>query len=305
MSISLHALPSRVITDYYVADTVDEAISFLATHRGKATVIAGGTELLPIIQRGEVRAEHLVDISHIGSLNRIRSENETLTIGAAARLRKVAHHQAIQDHMPALSKVALTMATAPVRHLATIGGNLVSGRGNSDLAVTLLALSAEVEISGLTGEQWLPIASIFVRHGVSRINSACEVLSAVRVHELASGQGLGVRRLPDEPAHLRPKAVAAILVTLQPNAQAYDWVTLSLGVAGDIPRLLSSTADTLSDAKIEDGPQILADSLPDALHDLNLLPENEGERDALLETALSALHTATMRARSDTRVEPA
>jgi xanthine dehydrogenase YagS FAD-binding subunit len=108
------------------AASVDEAVSILRRFEGKASVIAGGTDLI-----GKLKDEILpfypqavVNLKGIPGLEGIRPEGEGLVIGALTRLADVAAAPAIQYRYPALAEAARRTASTHLREMGTLGGNI-------------------------------------------------------------------------------------------------------------------------------------------------------------------------------------
>ena len=89
-----------------------------------ALYIAGGTDLLQLWKTGRAAPASVVDLSRIG-LTDIVEEGAELRIGALARLHDVAIHAAVARLCPLLRGAILASASGQIRHMATVGGNLL------------------------------------------------------------------------------------------------------------------------------------------------------------------------------------
>ncbi|MFQ5913736.1 MAG: FAD binding domain-containing protein [Nitrospinota bacterium] len=106
-------------------DTVEEACSLLERHRGRAGILAGGTDLLVMMKQRVVRPSVVVAIKQIGSLRGVRREGDgTWRIGAAMTLHEVETNPEVRRHFPPLAEAAGCVASRQVRHMATLGGNI-------------------------------------------------------------------------------------------------------------------------------------------------------------------------------------
>jgi xanthine dehydrogenase YagS FAD-binding subunit len=101
----------------------DTAIGRAAQGTGVAFV-AGGTDLLQLLQEGVEAATELVDINGIG-FDGISEAVDGIRIGAMARLADVADDPLIRERYPVVSEALLETASPQVRNMATIGGNLL------------------------------------------------------------------------------------------------------------------------------------------------------------------------------------
>ncbi len=112
--------------DHVNAKTVDEAITLLKDHKGKAKLIAGGTDLLGIL-KDQILPEYpetIINIKTIQELDYIKEDGTGLKIGALTKLADITHNPAIQEKYKVLAMAAESVATPQIRNMGTIGGNL-------------------------------------------------------------------------------------------------------------------------------------------------------------------------------------
>ena len=108
------------------AGSVEEATSILKDYRGKARVIAGGTDLLGQM-KDDILPEYpevIVNIKTISGLDYIREEGQTLRIGALTRLEDIAKDGMVKDKYTILAEAAHRTASPHIREAGTIGGNI-------------------------------------------------------------------------------------------------------------------------------------------------------------------------------------
>ncbi|TWF52225.1 FAD binding domain-containing protein [Neorhizobium alkalisoli] len=108
----------------YVRATSAEAASQAALQAG-AAILAGGTTLLDLAKCGVAAPETVIDITHLPGLSDIIVSADAATIGALARMSEVADHPSIKAAFPAVSESLSLAASAQLRNMATIGGNLL------------------------------------------------------------------------------------------------------------------------------------------------------------------------------------
>lgn len=90
-----------------------------------ATFLAGGTELLNWMRLGIATPERVVDITRIDDLRFIRAHRDRISIGALSTLNEIGEHDAVVRDCPVLAQACLKAASAQIRNLATIGGNIL------------------------------------------------------------------------------------------------------------------------------------------------------------------------------------
>lgn len=108
---------------YLRASSADHAREAAARHG--AMVIAGGTTLLDLAKCRIAEPETVVDITYLSGLDAISSTETGVTIGALAKMSEVAEHRVIREAFPAISQSLSLAASAQLRNMATIGGNLL------------------------------------------------------------------------------------------------------------------------------------------------------------------------------------
>jgi xanthine dehydrogenase YagS FAD-binding subunit len=92
----------------------------------RAAILAGGTDLLTLMKVDLTAPARLVDIKRLAELdNRIEENDGALTIGALTTLAQLEEDPRVKAIRPALAEAAALAATPQLRHMATIGGNLL------------------------------------------------------------------------------------------------------------------------------------------------------------------------------------
>ncbi|MET3577478.1 xanthine dehydrogenase YagS FAD-binding subunit [Mesorhizobium robiniae] len=108
---------------YLRANSVDAARQAAALPG--AMLLAGGTTLVDLAKCGVAEPDTVVDITHLKGLDAITVDDRGATIGALARMSSVADHAGIKSRFPAISEALWQAASAQLRNMATIGGNLM------------------------------------------------------------------------------------------------------------------------------------------------------------------------------------
>lgn len=108
---------------YFRAASTEEASR--ATLDAGAMLLAGGTTLLDLAKCGVTEPDTLVDITHLAGLGDIAVDANGATIGALAKMGEVADHPGVKAAFPAVAQSLSLAASAQLRNMATIGGNLL------------------------------------------------------------------------------------------------------------------------------------------------------------------------------------
>ena len=85
--------------------------------------LGGGTNLVDLMRETLERPAALVDVTGLSAT--IEERDDGMLIGAAARNTAVAEHRLIRARYPVLARAILAGASAQIRNMATVGGNIL------------------------------------------------------------------------------------------------------------------------------------------------------------------------------------
>ncbi|MFI2364607.1 FAD binding domain-containing protein [Promicromonospora sp. NPDC019610] len=86
--------------------------------------LAGGTTLVDLMKLEVMTPEHVVDINRL-PLGGVTLNRKGLHIGALERMSDVAAHPVVREHYPMIAQALELSASAQLRNMASIGGNLL------------------------------------------------------------------------------------------------------------------------------------------------------------------------------------
>ena len=124
-------IPVRTIGEAaaLASNTVADAMCVAPTDPGNAmrsVVKAGGIDLLDLMKEQMLSAATLVSLTAIPGLARIEEQADGgLRVGAMATLADLAAHPLVRRRWPALANAVGGSASPQIRHVATLGGNLL------------------------------------------------------------------------------------------------------------------------------------------------------------------------------------
>jgi xanthine dehydrogenase YagS FAD-binding subunit len=108
---------------YRRARSVTEALQLV--QQPGAMFLGGGSNLIDLAKGGVMRPQHLIDVSRLPLQGVDERPDGGVRIGAAARNTEVANHPLVRARYPLLSQALLAGASAQLRNMATVGGNLL------------------------------------------------------------------------------------------------------------------------------------------------------------------------------------
>lgn len=151
--------------NYFEPRTVAEVVSILKDYDGRAEILAGGTDLLPMMKIRAVTPECIVSISKIADLNYIREEGKELRIGPLTTIATILASRLIKQKCLSLHEAAAVFATPQVRNMATIGGNICRSSPSSDTVPPLMTFGAQLRLVGIKGERKVLLEDFFTGAG--------------------------------------------------------------------------------------------------------------------------------------------
>jgi len=223
-------------SSYLLPTTLDEALSMLASCGGSGRVIAGGTDLMVQVKEGQRAVETFVDITRIPELNGIRMlDEDTLWIGATTTHRQVWESPLIQGGAGVLAQACRRVGALQIQNVGTLGGNVVNAMPAADGSIALTALSAEAEVATPAGRSWLPLADVFARPGVCKIEPTAQLLVAFRFRRVGEHAGSAFQRLARRRALALPVLNCGVVVQLDAAGERIERAAIALGPVAPVP----------------------------------------------------------------------
>jgi len=112
------------MTPFTFARAADAADAVRLAAVPDASYLGGGTNLVDLMRETLARPAALVDVTGLARGIEERPDG-SLLIGAAAKNTAVAEHHAVRERYPLLSRAIVAGASAQIRNMATVGGNLL------------------------------------------------------------------------------------------------------------------------------------------------------------------------------------
>ena len=156
----------RVSFDYHEPTSVREAVELGARFGTGGRFLAGGTDLLVQIRRGQIVPRHLVSLHRVPGLDAIEIDG-TIKLGALVTHRQLERTSGFRGALEALIEGAQVVGGHQIRNVATVGGNIVNASPAADVVPVLLALDAAVTLFGADGERSLPLEAFASAPGVT------------------------------------------------------------------------------------------------------------------------------------------
>jgi xanthine dehydrogenase iron-sulfur cluster and FAD-binding subunit A len=183
---------------YVRPTTLAEALDLLDAHASQARLIAGGTDVLVELSRGVRPTETLIDLTAIPDLRYVRSDGDSITLGALATHNDVLASADCRERALPLAQACWEVGAPQIRTRATVAGNLITASPANDTITPLIALGASVTLASRAGERTVSLDQFYT--GVRRtVMAPNELLREIHVPMLRASQRgvflkLGLRR---------------------------------------------------------------------------------------------------------------
>jgi len=236
---------------YFPAKDVTEACALLARYGEEAKALSGGQSLVSMMKEKFISPSYIIDIKGISDLDYIRyTKDDGLRIGGLTTHRSVEKSDIIREKFFMLAEMEYTLASVAVRNWGTVGGNLCSADPASDLAPTLIALGAEVTLTGVDTERVVRLEEFFVDSFETILNED-EILTEIHVPNAIMSGGIHTkfaRRATD----LAVVSVATYLTLDVSNHDLCKDIRIVMGSVDPIPSRSKRAEELIKGQKIND-----------------------------------------------------
>ena len=172
----------------------------------------------------------------------VTEDATTLRIPATASIEHLRESPIVRRRLPELVAALDLFGSAPIRHRATVGGNLVTASPIGDLTCLLMALDATLVLRGGPSRRTLPLRELYTGYKQLAKDPA-ELVEAVVVPK----PGPQARVSYEKVSRRRHLDIASVNSTMVANVEGHTLsaVSISAGGVGPTMLLLRATAAAL------------------------------------------------------------
>ena len=184
---------------YYSVSSLDEALALLDEYQHRARIVAGGTDLIIEMERGQrPELQVLIDITRVKGLDRISLNEGMIRLGPLVTHNHVVGSQLIRRRALPLAQASWEVGAPQIRNRATIAGNVITASPANDTITPLLAMGAELRLASVDGERLIALADFYTdfRQTALRPNELLSSISFPALDDRERGVflKLGLRR---------------------------------------------------------------------------------------------------------------
>jgi len=232
--------------EYFVPETIADALDLLGQWDGDARILAGGQSLLPLLNFRMIRPGALIDINGISQLSYLNYFDGTVAIGAGSRHAQVMASGEVKQACPLLNEALSYLGHPAIRNRGTIGGSIAHADPSAELVIVAAALNAELVLSSSFGQRTLRAEEFFVTYLTTALEWN-EILTEVRFPALGPRTGWSFQEVNRRHGDFAVAAVAAA-VTMDENNRCQN-VRVAVGGVGATPVRAHSVEDAITNAE--------------------------------------------------------
>ncbi len=235
---------------YAAPATVAAAVKALDAAKGKAKVLAGGTDLLVQLRAGRVNANTLVDIKHIPELRKVKKDKGGYRIGAAVSGAELGESDDFRATWPGVLEGFELIGSTQIQGRASLGGNLCNGSPAADSVPGMIAAGATVTIAGAKGTREAKVEDIVTGPGKTSLKPS-EFVVSINLPKRAKRSGDAYLRFIPRTEMDIAVVGAAVNLTLDAKGVCTD-ARVALGAVAPKPLLVKAAAKALVGTKVDD-----------------------------------------------------
>ena len=163
---------------YERPSTMKQAATLLAKEKGKAFVLAGGTDLLVRLRTGFIEPDLIVDIKRIAATRTIQSAAGGFKIGAAVTGAELGEHAKLKMAWPGVVEAANLIGSKQVQGRCTMTGNLCNASPAADSVPALVAAAAKAVIVGPKGKRTVAVEQVPIAPGKTSLKKG-EIVESI------------------------------------------------------------------------------------------------------------------------------
>jgi len=230
--------------DMYVPENLTDLLEYLDSHQAGVQLIANGSDLINRIQRRQVNAKMLVDLSGLSEFNYVKKEGSTIRIGALTTISGLVASPIIDSRHEVFREVAAKFGGPSIRNMATVGGNIAAASSSEDLLPVLLVLDAQVKLKSKLGERVLPLEDFLRGKRVTDLR-ANEILVETMFQELDAQSACAFEKLGMRNSLIIAFVSSAVYLKLGKTKRIEDVRIAFNRVGGRIPERAMNTEQKL------------------------------------------------------------
>ena len=237
--------------------TLADACRILADAGGEAVPIAGGQSLLAGLNMRLSAPKLLVDIAELKELRGETHGGGVVRLGALTRHAELLSSELVRLHLPLLVKAAPHIGHIAIRNRGTLGGSISFADPAAELPACMLALGAELEITGPNGRRHVA-ADDFFKGLFETALGPQDVLTSIRLPAATKETCIGFAEFSRRHGDY---AMVGLAASAKANAKSLSNVRLAYFGVGNTPVRAKKAEAALAGGDVDAAVRALAADL--------------------------------------------
>ena len=250
----------------YVPENLSELLSYLNDHRSGVQLIANGSDLINRMQRRQVEAKVLVDLSGLSELSYVRNDNGKIRIGALTTIQELTSSPILREHYEVFRDIESKFGGPAIVNMATVGGNICAASSSEDLIPALLVLDATVRVVSKQGERVIDLEHFLIGKRQTAIHPN-EILVETMFNELDDQSACAFEKIGMRNSLIIAFLNCSVFLKLAKESKRIEEAKIAMNrVAGKIPSRAKKTeaelrGNTLTKGNVENAVRTLLSEL--------------------------------------------
>jgi len=176
--------------EYISAKSLEEAAGLKAKLGDTSVVMAGGTDIIPLMKDRVIMPDYVIDLKEIPGLQRLECvPGEGLYIGCLTKLRAVETSEMVRKEFPAVAHAAHCVASTQIRCKGTMVGNICNASPSCDTGPIEIVMNAVYKtVSASDPGREIPAVEFFTGVKKTALKPG-ELVQEIYIPQLGPGEG--------------------------------------------------------------------------------------------------------------------
>jgi len=218
-------------TVQYDAPTCLQELDQVLNKNPDATIIAAGTDLSLEITQSLKEFNHIVNVTSVKELQKIKDGRSELEIGSAVTYQDAS--ESLFHYWPCLEAFLHRFASLPIKNWATIGGNIANASPIGDMPPVLIALEAQLKLRKKTNIRLVKLEDFFVSYRKTILEKG-EFIESIVIPKPTSNEQLITHKISKR--YEDDISAVCIAINIAMNGDQPKSVRIALGGMSGIPQ---------------------------------------------------------------------
>ncbi|MGI9519001.1 MAG: xanthine dehydrogenase small subunit [Pirellulaceae bacterium] len=175
----------------YCPKTVQQVVEFL-NEQPQAKVVAGATDIGVQFNKGVCQSQTWLDLNRVDELEGVAINGDKMVVGARATWTEI--KDISRETVPRFHDILAVFGSPQIRHVGTIGGNIINASPIADSIPFLLVCEAELELTSQSGVRTVNINDFYLGYKQMDLQPG-ELLTRIVIPLPAKHRQLGLYRV--------------------------------------------------------------------------------------------------------------